>query len=104
MVRKPSEAAAVQGVAARLAPFQVSAPTANFDLAAFDPAAKPFSFGAKTRDREAVDTLAVELDALQNIFYADRRRKLLVVEISTKRERAFLNPSFLSGSPVTEIG
>jgi PPK2 family polyphosphate:nucleotide phosphotransferase len=50
-----------------------------FDLRHYDPAAKPFSSGDKARDRQAVAALALELDALQNLFYADRRYKLLVV-------------------------
>lgn len=48
-------------------------------LADFDPAAKPFSTGDKENDKEAVATLAAELDTLQNLFYADRRYKLLVI-------------------------
>jgi PPK2 family polyphosphate:nucleotide phosphotransferase len=51
----------------------------RFDLARFDPAAKPFSSGDKAADKQAVEALATELDALQNLFYADRRFKLLVV-------------------------
>jgi PPK2 family polyphosphate:nucleotide phosphotransferase len=51
----------------------------RFDLNRYDPAAKPFSSGDKTRDKEATAALALELDALQNLFYADRRFKLLVV-------------------------
>lgn len=45
----------------------------------FDPAATPFSSGDKERDKAAVDTFATELDELQNLFYADRRHKLLVI-------------------------
>ena len=45
----------------------------------FDPSAKPFSTGDKQTDKEAVDALASELDALQNLFYADKRYKLLVI-------------------------
>ncbi|MGH8847339.1 MAG: PPK2 family polyphosphate kinase, partial [Polaromonas sp.] len=48
-------------------------------LADFDPAAKPFSTGDKLRDKAAVEALAVELDELQNLFYADKRYKLLVI-------------------------
>ena len=48
-------------------------------LADLDPAAKPFSSGDKARDKEAVEALASELDELQNLFYADRRYKLLVI-------------------------
>ena len=50
-----------------------------FDLKRFDPAAKPFGSGDKARDKEATAALALELDALQNLFYADHRFKLLVV-------------------------
>jgi PPK2 family polyphosphate:nucleotide phosphotransferase len=48
-------------------------------LADFDPAAKPFSSGDKKRDQAAVEALAIELDVLQNLFYADKRFKLLVI-------------------------
>ena len=50
-----------------------------FDLRRIDPAAKPFSLGDKTRDKAAVAALAVELDKLQDLLYADRRFKVLVV-------------------------
>jgi PPK2 family polyphosphate:nucleotide phosphotransferase len=50
-----------------------------FDLHRFDPAAKPFSLGDKARDKAAVAVLASELDKLQDLLYADRRFKLLVV-------------------------
>ncbi len=48
-------------------------------LADFDPAARPFSTGDKEQDKTLVETLAMELDALQNLFYADKRYKLLVI-------------------------
>jgi PPK2 family polyphosphate:nucleotide phosphotransferase len=51
----------------------------RFDLKRFDPTAKPFGSGDKARDKEATAALALELDALQNLFYADHRFKLLVV-------------------------
>jgi PPK2 family polyphosphate:nucleotide phosphotransferase len=50
-----------------------------FSLARHDPAAKPFSSGDKARDKATVEALAREIDELQNLFYADRRYKLLVV-------------------------
>jgi PPK2 family polyphosphate:nucleotide phosphotransferase len=50
-----------------------------FDLARFDPAAKPFSSGDKLKDKAATAALALELDALQNLLYADHRYKVLVV-------------------------
>ncbi|WCM93362.1 polyphosphate--nucleotide phosphotransferase [Acidovorax sp. NCPPB 2350] len=52
---------------------------APFSLAAFDPAAKPFSSGEKAKDKSAVEALAAEIDRLQGVLYADRRFKLLVV-------------------------
>ena len=45
----------------------------------FDPAAKPYSTGSKQTDIAATEALAIELDGLQNLFYADRRFKMLVV-------------------------
>jgi len=48
-------------------------------LSRMSPSEKPFSSGDKQRDSALVDQLAVELDALQNLLYADRRHKLLVV-------------------------
>jgi len=52
---------------------------AAFSLDRLDPAAKPWSSGDKDADKTRVDALAMELDALQDQFYADRRFKLLVV-------------------------
>ena len=48
-------------------------------LAHFDPKAKPYAGGDKAQDKAAVEALAVELDALQERFFVDKRRKLLVV-------------------------
>ena len=62
-----------------IAPYQHAAPTRKFRLQAIDPAAKPLSSGDRERDRAAVVALAERLDALQMLFYADRRYKLLVV-------------------------
>ena len=50
-----------------------------FSLESLDPGDKPFAAGNKSEDKAAVEALAVELDALQNLFYADKRYKLLVV-------------------------
>lgn len=54
-------------------------PAARGRLEALDPSAKPFSQGGKAEDQARVLTLAREIDALQNLFYADGRYKLLVV-------------------------
>ena len=51
----------------------------RFDLARHDPAARPFSSGSKARDKARVEELARGIDALQDLFYADRRFKVLVV-------------------------
>ncbi len=48
-------------------------------MADFDPADKPYSSGDKQADIAATEALALELDGLQNLFYADKRHKLLVV-------------------------
>ncbi|MBT9511198.1 MAG: polyphosphate--nucleotide phosphotransferase, partial [Acidovorax sp.] len=56
-----------------------AAPGKAFSLDDRDPGDKPFSWGNKAEDKAAVEALAVELDALQNLFYADKRYKLLVV-------------------------
>ncbi len=63
----------------QLAKFQHADPAARFKLSAIDPAAKPFSTGDKEHDKAVVEALAVELDALQEVFYADKRFKLLVI-------------------------
>jgi PPK2 family polyphosphate:nucleotide phosphotransferase len=62
-----------------LGAFQHASGRKGFDLAAIDPKAKLFSSGGKDADRAAVAKLAIELDGLQNLFYADRRYKLLVI-------------------------
>jgi PPK2 family polyphosphate:nucleotide phosphotransferase len=54
-------------------------PSPPWRLAQVDPAAKPCSSGDKTTDKALVETLAAELDGLQNVFYADKRFKLLVL-------------------------
>jgi PPK2 family polyphosphate:nucleotide phosphotransferase len=51
----------------------------DFNLSRVDPAAKPCSRGGKTDDKARVEQLAVELDGLQNRFWADRSHRLLVV-------------------------
>ena len=53
---------------------------APVDLKQFDPGAKPFSADkGKQQDKDNVLKIAQELDGLQNVFYADRRFKLLVI-------------------------
>jgi len=73
---------------ARLADFQYAsarpgAPSGKrgrrVDLAAIDPHAKPFSSGDKAADQAAVAALADDIDRLQDMLFADRRFKMLVV-------------------------
>jgi PPK2 family polyphosphate:nucleotide phosphotransferase len=52
---------------------------AKYSMKDLDPAATPFSSGDKIRDKAAVEAFATELDELQNLFYADKRHKLLVI-------------------------
>jgi len=66
-------------IPAKFARYTVAKPGGKFDLARIAPGDKPCSTGRKLGDREAVDQLALELDVLQNRFWADRRFKLLVV-------------------------
>ena len=73
---------------ARLADFQYAGATPGapsgkrarrFGLATIDPHAKPFSSGDKAADQAAVDALAGDIDRLQDMLFADRRFKMLVV-------------------------
>ena len=52
---------------------------APFDLAACDPSERPFSAGDKSDDKAEVEALAVELDGLQDLFWAAKSHKLLVI-------------------------
>lgn len=63
----------------QLAAYRFDRSVKRLDLAAIDPGAAPFSSGDKASDKAAVEALALELDALQDLFYADHRYKLLVV-------------------------
>ncbi len=64
---------------APLSHYRLNEAHAGLSLADYDPGAKPCSSGDKAADKAAVEALAQELDGLQNLFYADRRYKLLVV-------------------------
>lgn len=50
-----------------------------FDLKGVDPAAKPFSSGDKSQDKASLIALALEIDELQNLLYANRKQRMLVV-------------------------
>jgi PPK2 family polyphosphate:nucleotide phosphotransferase len=80
MVRAmPKTKAERQNLDALIAPYRHAEPARRFRLDAIDPGAKPMSSGSRERDKAAVVALAERLDALQMLFYADRRFKLLVV-------------------------
>jgi PPK2 family polyphosphate:nucleotide phosphotransferase len=57
----------------------VGAKPRRFDLARIDAGARPFSSRSKARDKARVLALAHEIDALQDLFYADRRFRMLVI-------------------------
>ncbi|HOB67436.1 PPK2 family polyphosphate kinase [Ottowia sp.] len=59
--------------------WQVPVGGKGFTLKDCDPGAKPFSSGDKETDKSRVSELANEIDALQDVFWADRRFKLLVL-------------------------
>ena len=61
------------------APWTVPAGGARFSLQKISPDDKPFSSGDKADDKARVAELAHEIDALQDIFWADQRFKLLVL-------------------------
>ncbi len=51
----------------------------RFNLADFDPGSRPMSQGDKETDLARLSQLSAELDVQQDIFYAEHRRKILVV-------------------------
>ncbi|MBX9794151.1 MAG: polyphosphate--nucleotide phosphotransferase [Burkholderiaceae bacterium] len=59
--------------------FDAAAKGKPFNLKRIDPGAKPCSSNDKTDDKSAVAALALELDELQNLLYANRKQQLLVV-------------------------
>jgi len=63
----------------QVAPANASKQTKGVALKSFKPDAKPFSNGSKATDQASLTGIAEELDALQNLFYADGRYKLLVL-------------------------
>ena len=59
--------------------WQVPVGGKGFALKDCDPGAKPYGNGDKNGDKARVAELASEIDALQDIFWADQRFKLLVL-------------------------
>ncbi len=62
----------------KLSDFRVPS-SGKFSLVAFDPSAKPFSNGDKAGNLTQLSELGARINALQDIFYAERKRKLLIV-------------------------
>jgi len=54
-------------------------PRKKVDLGKLDPGAKPFSSGDKAADKQRVEQLAIELDECQNLLWANKRPRLLVI-------------------------
>ena len=79
MAKKPGARLADYQYAGAPLPVAPAKRARRFDLASIDPGAKPFSLGDKASDLAAVDTLASDIDRLQDMLYADRRFKMLVV-------------------------
>lgn len=88
--------------APKLSRYQFASPDAGFEISAIDPAAKPCSSGDKASDKQAVEALALELDGLQNLLYADRRHRLLVLlqGIDTSGKDGTLRGVFSRMSPL----
>jgi PPK2 family polyphosphate:nucleotide phosphotransferase len=64
---------------AEIARWQVPVGGKGWRLAGRDPGARPFSSGDKRADKARVAELAREIDVLQDMLYADRRFRLLVL-------------------------
>ena len=62
-----------------LARYEHSTAGRAFKLSRIDPGERPCASGDKTADKAEVERLALELDELQNLFWASRRHKMLVV-------------------------
>lgn len=82
--------------------YQVGNGRKGFALADIDPGAKPYSSGDRDTDRATLAALALELDTLQNLFYADRRFKLLVVlqGLDTSGKDGTIRAVFAQTSPL----
>jgi PPK2 family polyphosphate:nucleotide phosphotransferase len=66
--------------AKRLRRWRVSSPSGKpWPLSQVDPAARPCSTGDKARDKREMLRLAHEIDTLQDLLFADRRYRVLVV-------------------------
>lgn len=81
---KPDKAVPAEG-AVRLATskdwarWQIKPGAKRVSLKKLSPGAKPWSSGSKAKDQAQLGALATEIDALQNLLFADGRYKVLVV-------------------------
>lgn len=84
------------------APWRLAEQQPKFSLAGMDAGAKPFSSGDREPDRARIEELAIELDDLQNRFYADGRYKMLVIlqGIDTSGKDGTLRAVFGRMSPI----
>ena len=53
--------------------------SSKFKIGKMDAASKPFSSGSKATDQERLAEIGARLDTLQDILYAEHRRKVLVI-------------------------
>jgi PPK2 family polyphosphate:nucleotide phosphotransferase len=65
-------------MASKLSDFRITSGK-KFTLADFDASAKPFSNGDKAANLKQLAELGARIDALQDVFYAEHKRKLLIV-------------------------
>jgi PPK2 family polyphosphate:nucleotide phosphotransferase len=63
----------------RMASFKKYRVDGKFKLSRIDPADSPFLEGGESQQGSRLDTLAIELDELQNLLHAEGRRKILLV-------------------------
>ncbi|KQT08888.1 PPK2 family polyphosphate kinase [Ramlibacter sp. Leaf400] len=59
--------------------WKLDRPRPSLSLDEWDPASQPFGSGDKATDKREVEELSAEIDQLQDVLFADRRFKLLVV-------------------------
>ncbi len=73
-----------------------------FNLKRIDPASKPYASDDKAADKSAVSQLALDIDGLQNLLYANRKQRLLVVlqGLDTSGKDGTVRGVFGSASPL----
>lgn len=86
----------------RMQDFRLAGSGVAAALASIAPGDMPFFSGEKSKDREQVEALSVELDTWQNLFFADHRFKMLVLlqGIDTSGKDGTLRGVFSRMSPL----